>query len=84
MKSVGIVRQVDALGRIVLPVELRRTMGIEIRDNLEIFVDGDTILLKKYNPACVFCGEAAGVQPFMGHLVCGGCLEKLRQLPPRE
>ena len=84
MKSVAIVRQVDGLGRIVLPIELRRTMGIEIRDNLEIFVDGDAIILKKYHPACVFCGEAAGVQPFMGHLVCGSCLEKLRKLPDCE
>ena len=84
MKSVGIVRQVDVLGRIVLPIELRRTMGIEVRDNLEIFVDGDAIILKKYRPACIFCGEAAGVQPFMGQLVCGGCLERLRTLTPAE
>ena len=54
MKSTGIVRKVDELGRIVLPIELRRTMGIEVKDALEIYVDGDHIVLKKYEPSCVF------------------------------
>ncbi len=81
MKAIGIVRQVDVLGRIVLPIELRRTMGIEVKDNLEIFVDGDAIVLKKYQPACIFCGEAGGVQRFMERPVCGNCLLKLRDLP---
>ena len=58
MKSTGIVRKVDELGRIVLPIELRRTMGIEVKDALEIYVDGDHIVLKKYEPSCVFCGNA--------------------------
>ncbi|MCL2322585.1 MAG: AbrB/MazE/SpoVT family DNA-binding domain-containing protein, partial [Oscillospiraceae bacterium] len=53
MKSTGIVRKVDELGRIVLPIELRRTLNIEIKDALEIYVDGDQIILKKYEPACV-------------------------------
>lgn len=54
MKATGIVRKVDELGRIVLPIELRRTLDIEIKDPIEIFVDGDYILLKKYEPACIF------------------------------
>ena len=58
MKSTGIVRKVDELGRIVLPIELRRTMGIEVKDALEIYVDGDHIVLKKYEPSCVFCTVA--------------------------
>ena len=58
MKATGIVRKVDELGRIVLPIELRRTLGIEIKDPIEIYVDGDYILLKKYEPACIFCGNA--------------------------
>ena len=52
MKATGIVRKVDELGRIVLPIELRRTLGIEIKDPLEIFVDGESIMLKPYKPAC--------------------------------
>ena len=57
MKATGIVRKVDELGRIVLPIELRRTLNIEIKDPLEIYVDGESIMLKKYQPACVFCGR---------------------------
>ena len=58
MKATGIVRKVDELGRIVLPIELRRTLGIEVRDPIEIYVDEDKILLKKYAPACIICGES--------------------------
>ena len=54
MKSTGIVRKVDELGRIVLPIELRRTLEIAERDSLEIYVEGSTIILKKYEPACIF------------------------------
>ena len=57
MQSIGIVRNLDELGRIVLPVALRRRMNINIKDPLEIFVDGDTIVLRKYQPKCVFCGS---------------------------
>ena len=59
MKSTGIVRKVDELGRIVLPIELRRTMGIDVKDALEIYVEGDTIMLRKYEPSCVFCSTCA-------------------------
>ena len=58
MKSTGIVRKVDELGRIVLPIELRRTFEIAERDSLEMYVEGSTIILKKYEPACIFCGDA--------------------------
>ena len=58
MKSTGIVRKVDELGRIVLPIELRRTLGIEEKDRIEIFVDGESIILRKYQPACIFCDNA--------------------------
>ena len=60
MKSTGIVRKVDDLGRIVLPIELRRTLDIHERDSIEIFVDGNQIVLKKYSPACIFCGRGGG------------------------
>ncbi len=74
MKSTGIVRKMDDLGRIVLPVELRRTLEIEEKDPLEIFIDGNTIILKKYQPACIFCGNAKDVFTYKGRNVCPDCI----------
>ena len=62
MKATGIVRPVDALGRVVIPVELRRNLGIKTEGSLEIFVDGQYIMLKKYEPSCVFCGEVNDIR----------------------
>lgn len=80
MKSTGIVRKVDELGRIVLPIELRRTMSIEIKDPLEIYVDGDQIILKKYVPSCVFCGGAEDILDYKGKRVCRACRAKIASL----
>ena len=66
MKSTGIVRKVDSLGRIVLPIELRRVMGIDIKDPIEIFVDDSHIVLGKYQPACIFCDSVSGVSEYKG------------------
>ncbi len=77
MKSTGIVRKVDELGRIVLPIELRRTLDIEVKDALEIYVDGSQIILKKYEPACIFCGNAKNVIHFKGRNLCEDCLKEL-------
>ena len=79
MKSTGIVRKVDELGRIVLPAELRRTLGIAERDPLEIFVDGDSVILQKFEERCVFCGEAEKVRAFKGKNVCPQCLAQLKK-----
>lgn len=73
MKSTGIVRKVDELGRVVIPIELRRTMGIDEKDALEIYVDNEKIILKKYEPACIFCGNAVDVQDYRGKRVCKDC-----------
>ena len=73
MKSTGIVRKVDELGRVVLPIELRRTLGIGEKDALEIYVDEEKIILKKYEPACVFCGNASNIHVFKGKNVCMEC-----------
>ena len=78
MKSTGVVRQLDTLGRIVIPIELRRTMDIAAKDFVEIFVDGDQIILKKYQPCCVFCGNAKDVVYFKDKRVCQDCLKELR------
>lgn len=75
MKSTGIVRRVDELGRVVIPIELRKTFDIEEKDALEIYVDGDTIILKKYEPACIFCGEYKNVITFKGKLICRDCID---------
>jgi len=77
MKSTGIVRKVDELGRVVIPIELRRTLGIAEKDALEIYVDGERIILKKYEPACIFCGNADRVSYFKGKIICQDCLNEL-------
>ena len=79
MKSTGIVRKVDELGRIVLPIELRRTLEIAERDSLEIYVDGSTIILKKYEPACIFCGDAKNVINYKGKNICSACMKELKK-----
>ena len=77
MKSIGIVRKIDEIGRIVLPIELRNKMDINTKDSVEIFVDNDKIILKKYQPCCVFCGNADNVTMFKGKLVCRDCIEEM-------
>lgn len=80
MKATGIVRPVDSLGRIVLPVELRRTLDITTEDSVEIFMDGRNIILKKHQPSCVFCGETDNVEMLKGKYVCRKCLNELKKL----
>jgi len=80
MKSTGIVRKIDELGRIVLPIEIRSTMGIESRDPIEIFTDNDKIILKKYQPSCIFCGNADNVTLFGGKLICRDCMSQIKKL----
>lgn len=77
MKSIGIVRKVDELGRIVLPIELRRTLSIAEKDSLEIFVDGESIILQKYEPACLFCGSAKDLVTHNEKNVCAKCIARL-------
>ena len=80
MKATGIVRKVDELGRIVLPIELRRTLDIEERDALEIYLDGDKIVLKKHETACLFCGSAQGLVGYRGKNICGACARGISRL----
>ena len=77
MKSTGIVRKVDDLGRVVLPKELRKVLSIEERNPLEIFIDGDSIILKKYEPHCIFCSSAADVRVFKNRNICKTCEKEL-------
>lgn len=77
MKSIGIVRPVDTLGRIVLPKELRRKFGIEVHDAMEIYTEDDCIILRKYEPSCVFCGDAKNVFQFSGKNICPACAKAI-------
>ena len=79
MKSTGIVRKVDELGRIVLPIELRRTLGIEEKDRIVIFVDGESIILRKYQPACIFCDNAKDIINYKGKNICPDCIRAMNE-----
>lgn len=78
MKSTGIVRKVDELGRIVLPIELRRVLDIAEKDQIEIYVEGSTIILKKYHPSCVFCDNSKDVVDYKDKIICTSCIEELK------
>ena len=80
MKATGIVRKLDQLGRIVLPKELRTTLDIEESGPVEIFVDGSDIVLRKYQPSCIFCNETSDVQQVNGKNVCKKCIAKIKSL----
>lgn len=80
MKSTGIVRKVDEQGRIVLPIELRRTLDLGERDELEIYLDDDKVVLKKYEPACIFCGSGFGLVTYQGKNVCMECIQNMNNI----
>ena len=80
LNSTGIVRKVDELGRIVLPIEMRRTLDIAEKDALEIYVEGSSVILKKYRPSCIFCDGSKDITIFKGKNVCPKCLKELKSL----
>ncbi|MGL4484431.1 MAG: AbrB/MazE/SpoVT family DNA-binding domain-containing protein [Anaerovoracaceae bacterium] len=80
MKATGVVRKIDVLGRIVLPIEIRRNLDIELKDPVEIFVDEDKVILKKYNPACIFCGSMDDIRTINGKIVCKKCITDMKKL----
>jgi AbrB family transcriptional regulator, transcriptional pleiotropic regulator of transition state genes len=77
VKATGIVRRLDDLGRVVLPIELRRTMGLGDRVHLEIFTEGETVILRRYEPLCVFCGQSGQLVRYHGKQVCQTCRNQL-------
>ena len=79
MKATGVVRKIDELGRFVLPIEIRKSLNLNCKDAVEIFVDDDKIILKKYEPACIFCGNADDVTDIRGKLICRECIEKIKK-----
>ncbi len=80
MKSTGILRQIDDLGRFVLPIEIRRALNINLKDSIEIYTENDRIILKKYQPACIFCDSSSNVISFEGKRICEECLAKLKNI----
>ncbi|MBD1372481.1 AbrB/MazE/SpoVT family DNA-binding domain-containing protein [Hazenella sp. IB182357] len=80
LKSTGIVRKVDELGRVVIPIELRRTLGIGEKDALEIYVDGERIVLKKYEPACIFTGDMDETIRYKNKVVSKQCIKEMYEL----
>ena len=84
MKTTGIIRKVDEVGRIVLPIELRATMDIDNRDFIEIFTEDDKIILKKYQPSCIFCGETENITLFRGKNVCPDCAAAIGKLNKKK
>ncbi len=77
MKSTGIIRHIDELGRIVIPKEMRRNFGICDNDPLEIFTDGEYILLKKKQDSCIFCKSTDSLSEYKGKCICKICLSEL-------
>lgn len=79
MKATGMIRSLDQLGRIVIPIELRRVLDIAIGDGLEFYSDDDAIILKKYEPACIFCDNASDIKQYRGKNICGECYSLLKK-----
>lgn len=79
MKATGMIRSLDQLGRIVIPIELRRVLDIDIGDGLEFYSDENTIVLKKYEPACIFCNSANDIRVYKGKHICGECYAQLKE-----
>ncbi len=84
IKSTGIVRRVDELGRVVIPIELRNKFGILEKDPIEIYVDGSSIVLRKYEPNCVFCGSSKDLIEYNDKLVCTKCIDKINKLNEKK
>ena len=80
MKSTGIIRKVDELGRIVLPIELRRTLGIAVHDEMEIYIENDQVILRKYEHSCVFCTATQNLVQYKGKFVCNKCIYNFHHL----
>lgn len=78
MKSTGIVRTVDKLGRIVLPMELRRTFDLSVKDEIEIYTEDDMIILKKHQKSCVFCRKTENLVDYKDRSICAECLAELK------
>lgn len=80
MKATGIIRRVDELGRVVIPIEIRNQFDIVEKDQIEVYVDDSSIILKKYEPNCIFCGSTKKIVTYSDKLICSKCAEKINKL----
>ena len=80
IKSTGIIRRVDELGRVVIPKEIRIQFKIEEKDPIEVYVEGNSIVLRKYEDTCIFCGKKNELQNFSNKLICKKCCEDIKNL----
>ena len=80
VKSTGIVRQVDELGRSVRPIDMRRSVDLVAKDAVEMYVEGSSVILKKYKPSCIFCDTTKDIVVFKGKNICPKCLKELKEL----
>lgn len=80
MKSTGIIRRVDELGRVVIPIEIRNKFDISEKDPIEIYVDGSSIVLRKVEPNCIFCGNSKNLNSYKDKLICTKCAQKISEL----
>lgn len=81
MKAIGVVRKLDEMGRLVLPKELRITFNLKEKDAVEIFVEEKEIILRKYEPSCLFCGNAKDISTYKEKKICINCLNELKNIP---
>ncbi|OCA98341.1 AbrB/MazE/SpoVT family DNA-binding domain-containing protein [Clostridium beijerinckii] len=79
MKASGIVRKLDPLGRIVIPKEIRKVLGINDGDSMEIIKVDNEVVVRKYSKGCIFCGSDKGVFNFKDMLICNECREALKE-----
>jgi transcriptional pleiotropic regulator of transition state genes len=84
MKSTGIIRRMDELGRVVIPIEIRNQFNIAEKDPMEIYVDGSSIILKKFEPNCIFCGNTKNLLEYKDKLICEKCSKKISELKNKE
>ena len=84
MKSTGIIRRMDELGRVVIPIEIRNQFNIAEKDPMEIYVDGSSIVLKKFEPNCIFCGNTKNLLEYHDKLICEKCKNKITNLQPEK
>ena len=84
MKSTGIIRRMDELGRVVIPIEIRNQFNIVEKDPIEIYVDGSSIVLKKFEPNCINCGNTKNLLEYQGKLICKDCSKKISNLKERK
>lgn len=80
MKSTGIVRKIDNLGRVVIPIELRKTLDLNENDAVEIFTEGSSVIFKKHTISCVFCGNSKDVVSYKDKCVCNKCIEQIKNI----